>query len=68
VQDPVGPNSWQGRWTTAAAAHLLVLRKGTNVLVFKVMNHTGSRLGCARFVDREGNPAKGLLVSLTPEP
>jgi hypothetical protein len=43
------------------------LRKGTNVLVFKVVNQYQEWLGCLRFIDREGNPAKGLRVSLTPE-
>jgi hypothetical protein len=43
------------------------LRKGTNVLVLKV--RSGLRwLGCARFVDPEGNPAQGLRYSVTPEP
>jgi WD40 repeat protein/serine/threonine protein kinase len=42
------------------------LRKGTNVLVFKVVNQYHEWLGCVRFIDREGNPAVGLRVSLTP--
>jgi WD40 repeat protein/serine/threonine protein kinase len=50
--DPIGP---------------LALRKGTNVLVFKVVNELEKWQGCARFVDLEGNPAQGLRVSLTPE-
>jgi hypothetical protein len=50
--DPIGP---------------VALRKGTNVLVLKVVNHAMDWLACARFVDREGNPAKGLRVSLTAE-
>jgi hypothetical protein len=45
----------------------VTLRKGTNVLVFKVVNGTWEWLGCLRFVDAEGNPAHGLRVSLTPE-
>jgi WD40 repeat protein/serine/threonine protein kinase len=44
------------------------LHKGTNVLVLKVVNEGEAWLGCARFVDAEGNPAKGLRYSLTPEP
>jgi hypothetical protein len=43
------------------------LRKGTNVLVFKVVNETTDWFGCLRFVDSEGHPAKGLRVSLRPE-
>jgi hypothetical protein len=50
--DPVGP---------------LRLRKGTNVLMLKVVNETLAWLGCARFVDRDGNPVQGLEVRLTPE-
>jgi hypothetical protein len=50
--DPIGP---------------VTLRKGTNVLVLKVVNETGFWEGCARFLDQEGNPAKGLRFSLTPE-
>jgi WD40 repeat protein/serine/threonine protein kinase len=51
--DPIGP---------------VTLRAGTNVLLVKVVNGGGAWEACARFVDREGNPAKGLRVSLTPEP
>jgi WD40 repeat protein/tRNA A-37 threonylcarbamoyl transferase component Bud32 len=43
------------------------LRKGTNVLVFKVVNQYQQWLGCLRFVDREGNPVQDLQVQLTPE-
>jgi hypothetical protein len=50
--DPIGPVS---------------LRKGTNVLILKVVNEILDWEGCARFVDSEGNPAVGLRVSLTPE-
>jgi hypothetical protein len=50
--DPIGP---------------VTLRKGTNVLVFKVVNEAVDWLGCLRFVDSEGNPATGLRISLTPE-
>jgi WD40 repeat protein len=52
VLDPIGP---------------VDLRKGTNVLVLKVVNTFGDWEGCARFVDREGNPVSGLRVRLTPE-
>lgn len=43
------------------------LRNGTNVLVLKVVNETGLWECCARFIDPEGNPAKGLRISLAPE-
>jgi hypothetical protein len=42
------------------------LRKGTNVLILKVVNEGQAWLGCARFMDAEDNPAKGLRYSLTP--
>ena len=44
------------------------LNKGVNVLVFKVVNETVDWKGCARFVDEDGRPARGLRVSLTPGP
>jgi hypothetical protein len=50
--DPVGP---------------VTLRKGTNVLVLKVVNEMIQWEGCARFVDLDGNPIPGLQVRLTPE-
>jgi WD40 repeat protein/tRNA A-37 threonylcarbamoyl transferase component Bud32 len=43
------------------------LHKGTNVLVLKVVNERGAWEACARFVDAEVSPAKGLRFSLTPE-
>jgi hypothetical protein len=43
------------------------LHKGTNVLVLKVVNVVLAWEACARFVDAEGNPVKGLQVRLTPE-
>jgi WD40 repeat protein/serine/threonine protein kinase len=46
----------------------VTLRQGTNVLLFKVVNELEKWEGCARFVDLEGNPAKGLHMSLAPEP
>jgi WD40 repeat protein len=42
------------------------LRKGTNVLVLKVRSSL-RWLGCARFVERDGNPVNGLQVRLVPE-
>jgi hypothetical protein len=49
------------------AADHLTLHKGTNVLVFKVVNETEDWEGCLRFVDRDGKPVQGLQVRLTPE-
>jgi WD40 repeat protein len=43
------------------------LRKGPNVLVFKVVNEGADWQGCLRFVDKDGQPAAGLRVSLTPD-
>jgi hypothetical protein len=45
----------------------VVLKKGTNVLVFKVVKETGGYEGCARLVDAAGIPAKDISVKLTPE-
>jgi hypothetical protein len=38
----------------------LTLKKGRNVLVFKVVNAGIDWSGCARFVDSDGKPVKGL--------
>jgi WD40 repeat protein/serine/threonine protein kinase len=45
----------------------VALRKGTNVLVLKVMTDGWLWRFCARFVDAQDNPAEGLRYSLTPE-
>jgi hypothetical protein len=42
------------------------LRKGVNVLVFKVINEKIDWSGCARFTDKDGNPVKNLKAKLTP--
>ena len=42
----------------------LTLKKGTNVLVFKVGNGIADWTGCARFVDKDGKPIAGLNVEL----
>jgi hypothetical protein len=45
----------------------VTLRKGTNTLVFKVVNEGMDWLGCLRFVDEEDNPVQGLEVRLAPQ-
>jgi hypothetical protein len=45
----------------------VVLRQGTNVLLFKVVKETGGYEGCLRLVDAAGRPAKDIAVKLTPE-
>jgi WD40 repeat protein/serine/threonine protein kinase len=50
--DPIGP---------------VTLLKGRNVLILKVVNEKYDWFGCARFVDREGNPVPDLQVRLTPD-
>jgi hypothetical protein len=43
------------------------LKRGTNVLLFKVVNQLGDWEGCLRLVDEAGRPAQGIRVKLTPE-
>jgi len=45
----------------------IVLNAGLNVLVFKVVNETGPWQGSIRFTDPQGNPVKGIKVTLDPE-
>jgi hypothetical protein len=45
----------------------LALKAGLNVLVFKVVNETLDWKGSIRFTDAQGNPVKGLKVTLDPE-
>ncbi|MFO0937190.1 MAG: hypothetical protein U0798_11830 [Gemmataceae bacterium] len=42
----------------------LTLKKGANVLLFKVGNGIADWTGCARFVDKDGKPIAGLKVEL----
>jgi hypothetical protein len=44
----------------------LELKRGINVLVFKVVNDAQDWQCCARLVDDTGRPARGLGVKLTP--
>ena len=45
----------------------ITLAKGQNVLVFKVINEKNNWQGCARITTKDGKPAKGVRVSLTPQ-
>jgi uncharacterized Zn ribbon protein len=42
------------------------LKKGQNVLVFKVLNEKNNWQGCARFM-KDGSPVKNIKISLTPQ-
>jgi hypothetical protein len=44
----------------------VTLNKGTNILVFKVVNGEQDWSGCARFTDKNGSPVTNLTVSLVP--
>jgi hypothetical protein len=45
----------------------IALNKGLNVLVFKVVNGVFDWKGSIRFTDAQGNPVKGIKVTLDPE-
>jgi hypothetical protein len=45
----------------------IILRKGVNVLVFKVINEKEDWSGCARLLDKDGKVLKGLKVSVAPK-
>jgi dipeptidyl aminopeptidase/acylaminoacyl peptidase len=42
------------------------LEAGLNVVVFKVVNRDGPWEGSLRFTDQDGNPLRGLVVTLNP--
>ena len=44
----------------------LTLKKGANVLVFKIVNETEDWTGCLRFTDKDGKPITDLKVTLKP--
>ena len=44
----------------------VALKRGVNVLLFKVVNETGEWEDCARLLDEAGRPVQGLRVKLTP--
>jgi len=43
----------------------VALKKGVNVVVFKVVNNSGEWKGAARFFDKDGKPLTGLKAQLT---
>jgi len=45
----------------------IALNPGLNVVVFKVVNEGHAWMGAIRFTDAQGNPVKGLTVTLDPE-
>jgi hypothetical protein len=45
----------------------VTLRKGVNVLVFKVVNEKEDWSGCARFTDKDGKVIKDLEVTAAPK-
>jgi len=45
----------------------IALKAGLNVLLFKVVNETYDWKGSIRFTDAQGNPVKGIQVTLDPE-
>ena len=44
----------------------VTLKKGVNVIVFKVLNEQNSWQGAMRFLDKAGDPVKGLKIKLSP--
>jgi hypothetical protein len=46
----------------------IVLNSGLNIVVFKVVNGIFSWHGSLRFTDADGNPIKGIKVTVDPEP
>jgi len=47
-------------------AEKLTLNKGTNTIVFKIINEKNDWGGCLRFKDKDGKPVTDLKVQLTP--
>ncbi|HXP63310.1 MAG TPA: hypothetical protein VN829_22605, partial [Dongiaceae bacterium] len=45
----------------------ITLNAGLNVLVFKVVNEDAGWTGAIRFTDAQGDPVKGISVTLDPE-
>ena len=48
-------------------AENITLKKGTNVLVFKVVNEKVDWSGCIRFLNKDGEAVRNFKVTSTPE-
>jgi hypothetical protein len=61
--------SEQSPWTGPDAVGIsdVSLRKGQNVLVFKIANWIGPWLGAVRFTTADGQPVQGVQVTLEPK-
>ena len=44
----------------------VTLVKGTNVVVFKVINEANNWQGCLRFTDKGGKPVKDVKIKSAP--
>ena len=44
----------------------VTLKKGINVIVFKIINEQGNWQGALRFLDKAGVPLRGLKIKLSP--
>lgn len=44
----------------------VTLKKGVNVLIFKIVNEKVDWQGCVRFTDKDGKPVTGFTVGLKP--
>ena len=44
----------------------VTLKKGVNVIVFKIINEQNSWQGAMRFLDKAGAPVKDLKIKLSP--
>jgi hypothetical protein len=59
---------WRGHRSGLDTIGPVVLKRGTNALLFKVViDRGGDWEGCLRLVDAAGRPAKDIRVKLTPE-
>jgi hypothetical protein len=50
----------------ASKAEGLTLTKGTNVIVFKVLNESNNWQGCIRVVDKDNKRVGGLKIKTAP--
>ena len=59
-----GPKPALASWSDVVEG--VELKAGINVLVFKVVNEGADWMGSIRFTDADGNPLKGIKITLTP--